>query len=414
MRVLHFTKYYAKGGASRAALDSAQGQRDAGIDSRVCVGRRAADAPDWVIQPSPLADRLALARFAAERVPGMLMRLERHDTRSIGWSGIDGAALARRINASLCVLHNIDGLLSVESLRAFPMPLVWRAHDMWAMCGTEHYTMDPAPYHVPPDGAGPDWFSRWTFARKQAAFARIGSLDIAAPSRWLASEFERSALFAGRRVHVIANGIDTDVFAPVDRRAARAEFGFDPDRKIVLFGSAGGTADPRKGFDLLVTALRQLGSEQAGGASLVAFGGGAVPDIGMPTINLGPIAERARLARLYSAANVMIVPSRMENLSLTVLESLACGTPVIAFDIGGMPDMVIPEKTGWLVAPFETADMARRIGYALAQSEAEASAMRAACRELAVEQFSRKVEAAQMVALFNRILSDQPGVQGRF
>jgi glycosyltransferase involved in cell wall biosynthesis len=403
MRVLHFSKYYSKGGASLAALDSVRGQREAGIDAILCVGRRSVDAPDWVIQPSKLGDIGAVANFAIERLPSRLSSIHPFDTRSIGWVGIDGARLARKLRADLCVLHNVDGLLPIENLAEFDVPLVWRTHDMWAMCGSEHYTSNPAPYRVAIQESAPDWISRWVFARKLKYIRPIKDLTICSPSNWLADEFRQSALFQGRDVHVVANGIDIDLFTPIERLNARAALGLETDRPILLFGSAGGTDDPRKGFDLLLGALRRLNMDMIEGATLVTFGGGEVPNLGMPAVNLGKIRERERLNLLYSAANVMIVPSRMENLSLTVLEALASGTPVIAFDIGGMPDMILQGQTGWLVPPFDIEALAQSITEAVKSCD-EQDDMRMRCRSIVEKQFSRQVEAKAMACLFARVL----------
>lgn len=402
MRILHFSKYASKGGAALAALNSVCAQRRAGVDALMYVGRSPTE-DDFVLAPSGIDKMRVFANFVVERLPFRLMGKSPFDAQSLGIAGLDGPAVARKLEADLVVLHNIDGLLPISALPRFPCPIVWRAHDMWAMCGTEHYVADSAPYRG--DGANiSNWLSRWNYRRKRHIYRRVPSLTICAPSEWLRNEMAASQLLGDRQALTIPNGIDTEAFAPADRGEARSAFGLDRDAPVVLFGSAGGSADPRKGFDLLVEALRHAATPlDAMGAQLVTFGGGAVPELPLPVHNLGRISNRDRLRLLYAAADVIVVPSRLENLSLTVIEALACGTPAIAFRIGGMPDMIKPDKNGWLIEPFDVQELARAIVKGLRVSVANDS-IRRNCREIAVSRFDRHAEAEVMIDAFERIL----------
>jgi glycosyltransferase involved in cell wall biosynthesis len=408
VRILHFSKYYAKGGASKAALQSVLSQRAAGIDALLCVGRRTGQSHEWLLEPNPVQDLMALGRFALERLPSRLCGVDRFDTRSIAVTGIDGPKLAREMGADLCVLHNIDGLLSVETISRFACPVVWRVHDMWAMCGSEHYTSDEQAYRCAHAANPPDYLSAWTFQRKVKAFSKLSSLTICSPSRWLAREFESSELFHDRQVVVIPNGVDTSRFTPQDRRAARLRLNLNPDNPIVAFGAAMGTADPRKGFDLLLRSLRQhVDRFKEQNIRIALFGGGTIPGLDLDVHNFGSVEDRSTLCDIYSAASVIVVPSRMENLSLMVLEALSCGTPVVAFKIGGMPDMIIPGRTGWLVEPFNIDLLADHVLDGARISEKN-SQVRSQCRDAILGNFTLEVEAREMRRMFENILYHQP------
>lgn len=401
MRILHFSKYDRKGGAAIAAIDSVRSQRALGVDARMFVGMKTGDL-DFVGGPSGLGRLHSWANFAVERLPFRLARLPRHDVRSLGLAGLDAPRIAAEAGADLVVLHNVDGLVRIADLPRFACPLIWRTHDMWAMCGTEHYVADSAPYRVGAGARIPDGLSRWTFARKARAYAATRSLTVCAPSRWLRDEFAASVLFQGRTAVAIANGVDSDTFRPESRIEARRALGLPEDAPLLLFGCSGGPADPRKGFDLLVDGLCHAASDLAArGAELLVFGGeldrALLPPL--PTHDLGRIDDRARLRRLYSAAQVTIVPSRLENLSLTVLESLACGTPVVAFAIGGMPDMIRHGDNGWLIPPFDTEALGRQLVAALDRAD-----MGEACRATILEGFTHEVEGNAMIALFEDVL----------
>jgi glycosyltransferase involved in cell wall biosynthesis len=413
LRILHFSKYATKGGAALAALSSVCAQRRAGVDALMYVGRGPTE-DDFVMAPSGVGEMRTLANFVIERLPFRLTAKSPFDARSLGLAGLDGAGVARRLGADLVMLHNMDGLLSLSALPRFHCPVVWRTHDMWAMCGTEHYVTDSAPYRWGNENDIPDRLSRWTYRRKRRAYRRMPSLTICAPSEWLRDEMAASQLLGDREAVTIPNGIDTDAFAPVDRIEARNAFGLAHGAPVVLFGSAGGSLDPRKGFDLLVEALEHAAAPLGEmGAQLVTFGGGPVPRLAIPVHNLGRISDRSRLRMLYAAADMIVVPSRLENLSLTVLEALSCGTPTIAFRVGGMPDMIDPDKNGWLVEPFDVQELAKTIVEGLRVSASNDS-MRRSCREIAVTRFDRRVEAEAMICLFERILgrADITGTTG--
>ena len=406
MKILHFSKYDRKGGAATAAFDSVRAQREAGLDARLYVGAGQGEEP-FVDGPSGIGRALSFARFVVERLPFRLAGRSRYDARSLGLAGANAPAIARAFAADLVVLHNIDGLVKLSDLPRFHCPIVWRTHDMWAMCGTEHYVEDSRPYRSGDASRIDSRLSRWTFRRKQRIYPAIPSLTLCSPSRWLRDELAASHLLRARRSVAVPNGIDTGQFAPLPRSQARRLLGLPEEAPLLLFGSAGGSADPRKGFDLLVAALeRAAPALSRSSARLVAFGGGDVSGLPLPVLDRGRVSDREQLRRLYSAADVVVAPSKLENLSLTVLEALACGTPVVAFDIGGMPDMIRDGRNGWLVPPFDIDRLASTLGDALEASRGR-EAMRGVCRETVVGRFDTKSEAAAMVGLFEAILGGE-------
>jgi len=164
------------------------------------------------------------------------------------------------------------------------------------------------------------------------------------------------------------------------------------EAKVVLMGAFGGLADPRKGGDLALAALRKLQGTDSRADQLLIFGQSAPASeteapFPLPTRFLGPIHDDLTMAIVYSAADVMLVPSRQDNLPNTAIESIACGTPVAAFEIGGIPEVVQHQSTGWLAKPFNTDDLAAGISWILSRREA-ALELESACRDDAVAKFS--------------------------
>lgn len=401
MRIVHFSKYDIRGGAALAAFSSVVAQRDAGADATLHVGRKEGDAP-FVFGPTGLGRLISKAGFVGERLP-FWWRGRPPEVRSLGLFGVDAPAIARDALADVVMLHAIDGIVRLADLPRFHCPVVWRTHDLFAMCGTEHYA-DPARFRT--DRPNVDLLSRWTFARKRRAYRATSSLTVSAISAWVAEEYAASALFAGRRTVSIANGIDTDLFSPAAMPDARAALGLPADVPLILFGATGGTEDPRKGFDLLADAIeRQVPALLRLKTELVIFGSdeGPISVSGIPVRNLGRVADRARLRMAYSAADVMVVPSRREGLGLTAIEANACGTPVIAFAVGGLPDVIRNGESGWLVEPFDTGRLADRLIEALSS---RSSIVRKAARASAVARFDRRTEASAMLELFSTVIAD--------
>ena len=174
-------------------------------------------------------------------------------------------------------------------------------------------------------------------------------MHLVGTSRWIAAEAKRSSLLRRFPSTIIPNGLDTADFSPRDKAVAREKLGVPPDAKVVLF-VAESSAIKRKGFDYLSAALEKMKARSDLFLLSVGSGKPNVPDL--PQLHLGRISDDRKLSEIYSAADVFVIPSLQESFGQTVTESLACGTPVVGFNTGGIPDMVRPGITGYL-APVE-------------------------------------------------------------
>jgi glycosyltransferase involved in cell wall biosynthesis len=199
-------------------------------------------------------------------------------------------------------------------------------------------------------------------------------MHVVTPSNWLADCVRSSSLMTDWPTTVIPYALDTETWAPVDRQAARAELGLPGDATLILFGADGGMAHPIKGADLLEAAVHRLPMHLSKLAldhkdvRLVVFGGdgprlepaGRLP---FPVIHLGRVDADERLRATYSACDVMVVPSRLEAFGFVALEAQACGTPVVAYSVGGLTDIVEDRLTGRLCDPFDTDQLATAIAW---------------------------------------------------
>jgi len=247
--------------------------------------------------------------------------------------------------------------------------------------------------------------SHWIWRRKANSW-RDANLTIVTPSHWLADCARASSLFKDRRIEVIPYALNTELYRPENRRLARETLKLPQDKHLILFGSLDATREPRKGFDLLVSALRDLGTYGWNDrVELVVFGAAQPqnpPDLGFPTHFLGHLHDEYSLALAYSAAEVMVVPSIQDNLPQTGIEALACGTPVVAFNTAGMRDIVAHERTGYLARPFEIDDLARGIAWVLEDGERRRLLSRQA-RQKAESEFSQGVVARRYLGLYEEL-----------
>ncbi|MFU8884463.1 MAG: glycosyltransferase [Cyanobacteriota bacterium] len=394
MNILHVNASDISGGAARATyrIHRSLVEHGAahGFSSKMRVINRLSDDPTVISGPpaqSPIWRRLR-PRLAQQACRGF--RTGNPTLHSIAWPATGlGAELQQRHRqgqADLVHLHWLgDGTLSIEEIGSLPMPLVWTLHDQWAFCGAEHYTSPPLPGETassderfaagysrasrPAHEAGPD-LNRRTWLRKRRTWRR--PIHIVCPSHWLADCARRSTLMGDWPITVIPNPIDLDVWAPCDHAQSRALLGLPAARPLVLFGAMGGSADPRKGADLLLEALQRLRSQVAGTPleqlELVVFGQSRPaqpPDLGFPIHYSGHLHDDLSLRLLYAAADVFVIPSRQDNLPNTGLEAHACGTPVVAFATGGLVDIVDPQITGALAQPFDPLSLAAAIRWVL-------------------------------------------------
>jgi glycosyltransferase involved in cell wall biosynthesis len=401
MRVIQLNHSDIIGGAARAAYRIHHALRAAGVDSRMWVNK--ASAGDWTVEGP--ASKLGKAGAAIRpHVMKALVKTLKTANPVIHSPQVLPSHWVERINASdadIADLHWVQGeMLSIADIGRIKKPIVWTLHDMWAFCGAEHYTEDDRwregyrRENRPEHESGFD-LNLWTWSRKRKHWQQ--SIQIVTPSRWLADCVRESALMRDWPVTVVPNPIDTERWQPLPQALARELLGLPADAPLLLFGAMGGGRDPRKGFDLLQAALGHLRDvQEIKGTQLVVFGQRAPkepPDLGFTLHYTGHMHDDLSLRALYSAADVMIVPSRQEAFGQTASEAHACGTPVVAFDACGLTDIVRHRHTGYLAKAFDTEDLAHGIIWTLAQRQVS-SPIAAAC-EQAVKEFSYSVIAKQ-------------------
>ena len=415
MKVLLINTSDRKGGAARAAYRLHQGLQKIDVKSQMIVQEKQSD--DSTIIGSSAESGIGKAktglRLTLERLPLKLYANRSNTSYSPQWLPDNLISQVARIDSDLINLHWIgEGYLQIETIAKFDRPIVWTLHDMWAFTGGCHYNQDCDKFMAscgacPQLGSQRDYdLSRWVWRRKQKAWQNL-DLTIVALSSWFGECVNSSSLLKDSRVEVIPNGLDTTKYRPIEQQIAREILGLPQDKQLVLFGAIAATSDRRKGFHLLQLALQKLSeSEWKSRLELLIFGASKTSkplSLGLKTHYLGYLNDDLSLALMYSAADVMVVPSIQESFGQTASESLACGTPVVAFNATGLKDIVDHEQNGYLAKPYETEDLAKGITWVLENKE-RYQKLSSNARTKVEREFASEIQARRYLSLYTEIL----------
>ncbi len=315
--------------------------------------------------------------------------------------------------ADIIHLHWIAGTVDMPREVGFfkTKKIVWTLHDMNAFTGGCHYAAGCQKYEqqcgsCPQLGSNLDNdLSRQIWTRKMAAYRQL-DMAIVTPSQWLADCTQKSSLLSSFPVHVIPNGVPTDIFKPYPQTQIRESLQVPKDAFVILFG-ADIVTNARKGFVHLLRALEHVktlaSSDQIALATFGNHAQAAVQHLGFPTFAFDYVDKESELALVYSMADVTVIPSLEDNLPNVVLESLACGTPVVGFDVGGIPDMVEHQVNGYLAPVGDDKGLAEGMRWVMERKLAGGK-VRLKCRETALSRYNLPLQAGWYRELYEEIL----------
>ena len=423
MKIVQIGTSDISGGASRAAFRLHKGMIQAGHDclSLVRYKDSSDDSVFCVSQRLPGKEEEA-GLFFSEAVQGHYINSHRTDISNTMFSlpcpGYDVSHLPVVKEADIINLHWVacfQSPLTLRRLFALGKPVVWTLHDQWAFTGGCHYSAGCDKFRndcssCPQLVEDPFGLPAAALKDKVELF-KDANLVIVTPSRWMAECARQSMLFKDLRVEVIPNSLETDVFRPHRKDEAKESLGIAPDTVTILFGGEDGN-EKRKGFQKFISAIRQCLEKtefqalvKGGKVMAICFGRPSheMETMGMPVLPLGYLDSDEKISKAYSGADIFILPSLEDNLPNTMLESMSCGTPVVAFEIGGIPDVIETGVTGRLVPPGNKDRMAEEL-ISLIKDPDRREAMGRNCRQLMVKEYSLEVQALRYEALYNELL----------
>lgn len=405
MNVLHLNQSDISGGAAIAGYRLHLGLLDQGIISKLLVGR--VETNDSNVSPSPRRYRLE------NQLKRLTSPLGLNHINYVGSFGIPNHPFFQE--STIVNFHNLHtpgfNYLSIPKMTQ-QKPAVFTLHDMWSFTGHCAYSYDcsrwktgcgKCPYPQEYPSVQRD-MTVWEWKIKDWVYNHA-DLTIITPSSWLNWQAKESML---KRfpIHHIPYGIDTDIYRPHDKEFCQSVLGIPENKKVLLF-SAFNLKQKRKGGDLLIKSLKKLPESLKQECILLTFGKSSIEitsAVDIPLIHLGFVSSDRIKAIAYSASDLFILPTRADNLPLVLQESMACGTPMVSFDVGGVSDAVRPEVTGYLAKAEDHQDMCHGIVQLLDDDELR-STMSTKCREIAVREYSLEIQAQRYVSVYKDILS---------
>lgn len=370
MKILIVNTSDTGGGASKAASRLFDALLNDGLDVTMMVHEKNTTNSGIV---APISKPLQLVQSRLDKYEFKLRGIKPKSFFSIARFGNDITKHEAFIEADVINIHWVNrGFLSIENIAAIfhsGKKIIWTLHDSWAFTGGCHLPYDCILYqsHC---GSCPGISSHrevdltyQIFERKMKAW-KEATPTLFTPSKWLAQKSMGSKLFSNTQTKIFPNALNTNVFKTYNREETRKELGLPQHKKLILFGAMNATSDLNKGYALLLEALTLLIDRDdtfAQTHALCVFGSDDAIALSMEVCVMGTIHDELKMAKLYAAADVFVLPSKSENLPYTIMESLACGTPAVAFNVGGIPELIQHKQNGYLAQCYDTSDLAEGI-----------------------------------------------------
>jgi glycosyltransferase involved in cell wall biosynthesis len=410
MKILILSTFERIGGAAVAANRLMHALNKSGQDAKMLVRDKQTDDTNVVsINTNWWKKKINFVRFAYERwVIFLNNRFSRKNlfAVSIANTGTDISDHPLVKEADIIHLHWINqGFLALTDIRKLiesGKPVVWTMHDMWPFTGICHHARDCGNFSTKCrkcfflDSKTSDLSSK-IFLKKEK-YIYQNTINLVGCSQWITSKIRESALGKGKNILSFPNPIDIYVFKQTNKAEARQKLNLPSVKKLILFGALI-TTDKRKGIDYLLRALTILQSKNI---ELVVFGqvkGGMDEQLNIHINSMGYLTSSEQIVALYNAVDIFVTASLEENLPNTIMEAMACGTPCVGFNTGGIPEMIDHKQNGYVAEYKNPEDLAAGIEWVLENTEK--LRLSDACVKKVKENYSETVVAEKYISLYS-------------
>jgi glycosyltransferase involved in cell wall biosynthesis len=420
MKILLIGKHPRTGGAAIATTRLLEALKDRQVEVKMLVQEGGLEEEGIFSTTKGVVKRwINLFRFIVERL--VFLRQERSKSIrflfSLANTGESIIGNKHVLEADVIHLHWVNaGFLSLKSLRKLfqlGKPVVWTFHDMWPFTGGCHYALDCREYtrecgqcpYLKKPGKGDLSHRIW---RKKEKLFKNNQLRVITPSNWLQQCVRESSLLHHMEIDTIHNPVDHELFRPVDREEACRNLGLDPAIRYILFGAAN-MKNVLKGFNYFLEATGILADEvdNEGGVEILLFGKtreDVVKLFPLKTRNIAFVQSVQTIVELYSVAHSFVIPSLQDNLPNTIIESMLCGTPVVGFRTGGIPEMIDHKVNGYLANWKSSIDLAEGMRWILSSDDYEK--ISADTRDLALKRFSKDRSVEMHIDLYRKLVNE--------
>ncbi len=394
------------GGASRVAETLSTSLRERGVHTTHFTALSSAgyDEHRRPFYGNASAQRLTSLAYRAVRKTGFVDAIP-FELAAVILSGI----LSRY---DVVHFHDLSSAISPATIAFVAMfrPVVWTFHDCSPFTGGCLYPLNcrqyvdrcGRDYRCPEVGGWPlrTKFDRTYFLQHlRASVHKHSNVTAIAPSEWMA-RMARDSGKVTKQVRVVSNGIDANIFKPHPKFATRRKYGLPLDRPVVLISSAV-LGDARKGVRESIAALRSIADLKPHALIVGERDEPLLRELGPLTSTVtGYIKSPSELSEWYACADAFLFCSLADNQPLSVLETMACGTPLVGFAIGGLPEMIADGVQGKLVAAGHACDLEQALREVIASSDS----MGASARKRVEERFTLSLCAEQHEQLYRDVL----------
>ena len=374
LKVYHLSYADNIGGAAKATFRVHKALKKYGIQSKILVNKSITNDPDIIYTSNLIEKNYIKLKPRLIKVLSNFLITKNQSLHSPSLIPSNWHQIVNNSNVDIVNLHWVQKeMISIKNISQIRKPLVWTFHDMWPFCGAEHVSSDNRwingykTNNRPPYESGFD-LNKFIWNKKLKFWNK--SFSIITPSKWMAECVHKSFLFKNSKVKVIPHCIDLDFWSPINKKEAKQLLGIQKDIPLLLAGTLNSNDEPNKGFDLLKHSL-SIFKKYNLKVNIAVFGQRekhSQNNLSKEVLYLGTINEDTKMRIIYSAADLVMVPSRIESFSNIAMEAQCCGTPVVSFSTSGLKDVVEHKKTGYLAKPFEAYDFAKGLYWCLNQS----------------------------------------------
>ncbi len=406
LNIVLLSYHNQNGGAGIACGRLAEALKKAGHQVSFLVQEKTGNDESIALNNSPFKKAMSWLRFILERLAYLPFEKNKA-VRFLFNPGKFGQDLSQHPlikQADIIHLHWVNfGMLSIQNIHQLldtGKPIFWTLHDMWAFTGGCHHSGECLNFQASCGNClefiknpSTDDLSHQLWQKKFNAFQQP-NLHIITCSDWLKERAISSSILKNQTIQSIPNAIDTALFKPSNKDEAKKLLRLDPSKKYILFVAMRVNA-PKKGFRYLEKALAGLDKSTT---ELIIVGNAQdLPELHLKAHVMGHISSPEKMIQIYQAADVFVTPSLEENLPNTIIESLACGTPCVGFNIGGIPEMIDHKVNGYVVEYLSASDLTAGLLWTLA------NAPESAAREKAESTYSDAIIAVKHVNYYTHV-----------
>lgn len=374
MKIVHINYSDSEGGAAIAALRHCAAMRRAGIDSHMLVLNKKRKYPLYVSSIFKDKRKEKINTFILVRTAQLFSKLfQTIATFSFPFYSISISKHPLIQEADIIYLHWVAGSMlstkEIERILKLGKPVRWYMHDMNPLTGGCHHSFDCIKYQMECKKCPlikktipiVD-ISTYQFKQRLKRWSKYKNLEAYTPSTWLRDCIKKSSIWKGHNITVFPNVIDTDKFHPEDKNSAKKILNINTSKKTILFGAAD-INNPYKGWSYMREALNQLNPDIYEAIIFGEENSNIKKDLAIETYFTGYLYDEISLILIYNAADVFVSSSLAENYPNVIMEAMACGTPCVGFNIGGIPDQIKHKANGYLAKSKDANDLANGIKY---------------------------------------------------